>query len=43
MHVVESNKDLSKAEIYREVLGQLTALFVDEQDGHRPGCAAPRL
>jgi L-methionine (R)-S-oxide reductase len=33
MHVVESNKDLPKAEIYRELLGQLTALFVDERDG----------
>ena len=33
MHVVESNKYLPKAEIYRELLGQLTALFVDERDG----------
>jgi len=33
MHVVESNKHPPKAEMYREVLGQLTALFVDERDG----------
>jgi len=33
MHIFESNKHLPKAEIYREVLGQLTALFVGERDG----------
>jgi L-methionine (R)-S-oxide reductase len=33
MHVVESNKFPPKAESYREVLGQLAALFVDERDG----------